>query len=186
MSLKVVHVRLSDVESVTETLVKFDVPIEKLRSRKGKNSQSCFISIADFYVDALVLAEQLSKICSSWNNSAWDEIEWATRLKDIRLREILDTRKADQMMIKSSGCLLCPKFLKHFAMCRDEWLIKENITQLRQLMSDQNLQLLPDYEQRIQVLRDLDFIDEGSRVQLKGKVACEVQFIIILLLIKKT
>ena len=59
-------------------------------------------------------------------------------------------------------------------MCHDEWLIKENIVQLRQLMSDQNLQLLPDYEQRIQVLKDLDFIDEGSRVQLKGKVACEV------------
>lgn len=59
-------------------------------------------------------------------------------------------------------------------MCHDEWLIKENIVQLRQLMSDQNLQLLPDYEQRIQVLKDLDFIDEGSRVELKGKVACEV------------
>lgn len=44
-------------------------------------------------------------------------------------------------------------------------------------MSDQNLQLLPDYEQRIQVLKDLDFIDESSRVQLKGKVACEVRFL---------
>jgi antiviral helicase SKI2 len=58
-------------------------------------------------------------------------------------------------------------------MRHDEWLIKENISQLRQLMSDQNLQLLPDYEQRIQVLKDLDFIDDSSRVQLKGKVACE-------------
>jgi superfamily II RNA helicase len=56
----------------------------------------------------------------------------------------------------------------------DQWLIKENILALRQLMSDQNLQLLPDYEQRIQVLKDLGFIDEGSRVELKGKVACEV------------
>lgn len=60
-------------------------------------------------------------------------------------------------------------------MRHDEWLIKEHITQLRQLMSDQNLQLLPDYEQRIQVLKDLNFIDEGSRVELKGKVACEVR-----------
>lgn len=61
-----------------------------------------------------------------------------------------------------------------FAMCHDEWLIKENIVQLRQLMSDQNLQLLPDYEQRILVLKDLGFVDESSRVELKGKVACEV------------
>ena len=61
-----------------------------------------------------------------------------------------------------------------FSMRHDEWLIKENISQLRQLMSDQNLQLLPDYEQRIAVLKDLGFIDQNSRVELKGKVACEV------------
>jgi superfamily II RNA helicase len=59
-------------------------------------------------------------------------------------------------------------------MQHDEWQVKENIEQLRQLMSDQNLQLLPDYEQRIRVLKDLGFVDEESRVQLKGKVACEV------------
>ena len=62
-------------------------------------------------------------------------------------------------------------------MRHDEWLIKENITQLRQLMSDQNLQLLPDYEQRIAVLKDLGFIDQNSRVELKGKVACEVRIL---------
>jgi antiviral helicase SKI2 len=56
----------------------------------------------------------------------------------------------------------------------DQWMIKENIHHLRQLLSDQNLQLLPDYEQRISVLKDLGFIDENSRVELKGKVACEV------------
>lgn len=60
-------------------------------------------------------------------------------------------------------------------MQHDEWHVKENISQLKQLMSDQNLQLLPDYEQRIQVLKDLGFVDESSRVQLKGKVACEVR-----------
>lgn len=59
-------------------------------------------------------------------------------------------------------------------MQHDEWQVKENITQLKQLMSDQNLQLLPDYEQRVHVLRDLGFVDEAARVQLKGKVACEV------------
>lgn len=59
-------------------------------------------------------------------------------------------------------------------MRHDEWLIKENIASLRQLMSDQNLQLLPDYGQRINVLKDLGFIDDNSRVELKGKVACEV------------
>ena len=59
-------------------------------------------------------------------------------------------------------------------MCHDEWLIKEHISQLKQSLSDQNLQLLPDYEQRVQVLKELEFIDDATRIQLKGKVACEV------------
>lgn len=59
-------------------------------------------------------------------------------------------------------------------MCHDEWLIKEHIAQLKQSLSDQNLQLLPDYEQRVQVLKELNFIDDATRIQLKGKVACEV------------
>jgi len=59
-------------------------------------------------------------------------------------------------------------------MQHDEWVVKENISQLRQLMSDQNLQLLPDYEQRISVLKDLEFITGERTVGLKGKVACEV------------
>jgi len=41
-------------------------------------------------------------------------------------------------------------------------------------MSDQNLELLPDYEQRINVLKDLGFIDENGNVELKGRVACEI------------
>lgn len=41
-------------------------------------------------------------------------------------------------------------------------------------VSDLNLELLPDYEQRIAVLQSLEFIDQKSTVLLKGRVACEV------------
>ena len=44
-------------------------------------------------------------------------------------------------------------------------------------MSDQNLELLPDYEQRVDVLKELGFIDEHGNVELKGRVACEVSSI---------
>jgi antiviral helicase SKI2 len=36
------------------------------------------------------------------------------------------------------------------------------------------LELLPDYHQRIEVLKVLNFIDEAATVQIKGRVACEV------------
>lgn len=67
-------------------------------------------------------------------------------------------------------------------MCHDQYVIKSHISALQAALSDQNLQLLPDYEQRVLVLRDLGFIEvpEGmpastsARIQLKGKVACEI------------
>lgn len=45
---------------------------------------------------------------------------------------------------------------------------------LKQAISEQNLELLPDYEQRIAVLEELQFIDSKHTVLLKGRVACEV------------
>ncbi|KAJ2795924.1 Antiviral helicase ski2 [Coemansia guatemalensis] len=41
-------------------------------------------------------------------------------------------------------------------------------------LSDQNLDLLPDYRQRLDVLKDLGYVDEMGNVQLKGRVACEM------------
>jgi antiviral helicase SKI2 len=56
-----------------------------------------------------------------------------------------------------------------------EKVLRASIAMLRLAISDQNLELLPDYEQRIAVLKDLRFIDENSTVLLKGRVACEAR-----------
>jgi len=64
--------------------------------------------------------------------------------------------------------------LEHFAAFHEEYLVRQKIDDLRNMMSDQNLELLPDYEQRINVLKDLGFIDENGNVELKGRVACEI------------
>ena len=54
-------------------------------------------------------------------------------------------------------------------------MLHARIAELKMLISDQNLELIPDYEQRIGVLKALKFIDENSTVLLKGRVACEVR-----------
>ncbi|KKK25716.1 hypothetical protein P175DRAFT_0462955 [Aspergillus ochraceoroseus IBT 24754] len=158
MTLKVFKVPIVDIECVTNTMVKLSGPPWYLSIKKEA------IKFAD---------KELSGLCSSWTTSTWDEMDWA-RIKELQVRDILDKRQAQATIAQSCQSLQCPNFLKHFEMQHDEWQIKENISQLKQLMSDQNLQLLPDYEQRIQVLKDLGFVDEQSRVQLKGKVACEI------------
>lgn len=135
------------------------------------------ISVSGVYngqADAVDEAKaELLRVCASWADSAWDELDWS-RIKDIHVRDMLDARAKAAVEAQDRCCVQCPQFLKHFAMRHNEWTVQENITQIRQLMSDQNLQLLPDYEQRVAVLKDLEFIDEISRVLLKGKVACEI------------
>ncbi len=54
-------------------------------------------------------------------------------------------------------------------------VLQANIEALKMSLSDENLALIPDYEQRIAVLKELKFIDDNSTVLLKGRVACEVR-----------
>ncbi|PYI33912.1 antiviral helicase [Aspergillus indologenus CBS 114.80] len=158
MTLKTSKVPLTDLECITNTMIKLGGPIWYLNIKK----------------EAMKFADkELVKFCASWIQPAWDEMDW-TRIKELQVRDILEKRQQQAAIAQSCRCLQCPNFLKHFEMQHDEWQVKENISQLKQLMSDQNLALLPDYEQRIQVLKDLGFVDEQARVQLKGKVACEI------------
>lgn len=157
--LRTAYVPLDSIECFTKTII--DVPESVTNLQKKKES--------------LKLAQnQFLPLCQSWNYEDWDEFDYS-KIKSLKLRELVDARVNEGQNAVDKKCLECPDFMKHFELEHDQWLIKENIDSLRQLMSDQNLQLLPDYEQWIHVLKDLGFIDDGSRVELKGKVACEVQ-----------
>jgi len=64
--------------------------------------------------------------------------------------------------------------MRQYTIIHGEQILRTNIAHLRLAISEQNLELIPDYEQRIEVLKELKFIDENSTVLLKGRVACEV------------
>ncbi|OAA35399.1 DEAD/DEAH box RNA helicase [Metarhizium rileyi] len=155
LQMKNFHVPLGDVECLTRWVLKGTIPEIFKGGEAGQ-----------------LAMEKLQDICHAWDDR-WDEVDMG-KIKSMQLQEIVEKRVELVKAISSSPAIKCPAFLKHFAMCHDEWLIKEHISQLKQSLSDQNLQLLPDYEQRVQVLKELDFIDEATRIQLKGKVACEV------------
>ncbi|KAF1813072.1 antiviral helicase [Eremomyces bilateralis CBS 781.70] len=159
MKFRVTLVPVSDLECLTRTIIGGDQPV--LKALHDRKLQSALLEV------------ELFPIFQSWTYKDWDELDW-TRVKNLEFNNVREKRAEASKLAQETQCFRCPKFVQHFAMQHDEWLIKENINQLRQLMSDQNLQLLPDYEQRIQVLKELGFIDENSRVELKGKVACEV------------
>lgn len=52
--------------------------------------------------------------------------------------------------------------------------LQAQIDNLKMTISDQNLELLPDYQQRVEVLKTMSYIDSNGTVQLKGRVACEI------------
>ncbi|EGG05735.1 uncharacterized protein MELLADRAFT_36552 [Melampsora larici-populina 98AG31] len=84
------------------------------------------------------------------------EIEWeSTKLRSVDFRDLLHERDTLLASLIAFGDI-------------------EQTEGLRMASSDQNLELLPDYEARIAVLKELKFIDERSTVLLKGRVACEI------------
>ncbi|KAK1252320.1 hypothetical protein MKX08_003507 [Trichoderma sp. CBMAI-0020] len=155
LTTKNMFVPLSDVECLTRWVLKGVMP-EIFQGGSGAEDAR----------------DKIQEMCASWDDR-WDEMDMA-KVRSLPLQEMMEKRVQLAKTMTNSAAVKCPSFLKHFAMCHDEWLITEHIAQLKQSLSDQNLQLLPDYEQRVQVLKELDFIDDATRIQLKGKVACEV------------
>ena len=47
---------------------------------------------------------------------------------------------------------MCPNFRQHYVEYLDRYLLSQEVEKLERLISDENLELLPDYEQRLQVL----------------------------------
>lgn len=68
----------------------------------------------------------------------------------------------------------CQKLAMHFVPKYKKYKIESDIKHLYHLMSDENLNLLPNYEYRLNVLKSTGFIDQNNNVLLKGRVACEI------------
>ncbi|QRV83455.1 antiviral helicase SKI2 [Ceratobasidium sp. AG-Ba] len=100
------------------------------------------------------------------------EIEW--KLKSMDFKDANDARQSRMRRLEKMVCVECPDFEEHYATLHRQRALQAQIAELKFKLSDQNLELLPDYEQRVQVLKDLRLIDENQTVLLKGRVACEV------------
>lgn len=122
--------------------------------------------------DAISDAEaRISRILKAQNQ--WEEFEFQL-VTQLSLHELLESKRILFKKLLASPCLACESFKKHYAQMSEQHKIKDQISSLQSLISDENLELLPDYEQRLDVLRVLGFIDSNQNVTLKGRVACEI------------
>ncbi|GME69861.1 unnamed protein product [[Candida] boidinii] len=64
---------------------------------------------------------------------------------------------------------------KYYPTIINKMNLKNEIQSLKDLISEDNLELLPDYTQRLEILKLLEFIEpQQLTVNLKGRVACEI------------
>lgn len=118
------------------------------------------------------------------------EVDW-TRIRTFEFQDLLRQRTSLMERIDKFHCPSCPDFDDHvcsrdimgsriqltsrqYAALHEIKTVEASLQELKRVLSDQNLELLPDYESRVDVLKKLKFIDERSTVLLKGRVACEV------------
>ncbi|KAI8601786.1 NUC185 domain-containing protein [Dissophora ornata] len=102
------------------------------------------------------------------------EFNWS-KIKDLEFREHLAQKQGLFSKILQCQCNKCPDLKAHYAMIHQERELQYKLEELQRTISDQNLELLPDYHQRVAILKELNYLDpESSTVQLKGRVACEI------------
>jgi len=66
-----------------------------------------------------------------------------------------------------------PSLLKHYITVEKKETLSTTVKALRHLLSNESLQLFPDFLQRKSLLKTLNYIDENDTVKVKGRVACE-------------
>ncbi|CEP13154.1 hypothetical protein [Parasitella parasitica] len=102
------------------------------------------------------------------------EFDWG-KIKDMEFQEMLRSKvRLIKRLRTEFQCTKCPELDEHYGLVHDHKRLSSQIDMLKMTISDQNLELLPDYHQRIEVLRQLNYIDDQGTVQLKGRVACEI------------
>lgn len=100
-------------------------------------------------------------------------------IKDFNIRDIdmvttIARKQSLEEQLANFACLNCPKFTEHFETVAKQMKLREHVTVLRYLLSDESLQHREELQQRVEVLRKLRYVDANNAVQLKGRVACEI------------
>ncbi|WFD05068.1 Antiviral helicase ski2 [Malassezia vespertilionis] len=104
------------------------------------------------------------------------EADWA-KLRRLDFQEAKQARDlVFQELIPLQAVIQAPHFLREYQLMHRRKGLEHQIACISASLSDQNLDLLPDYHQRVDVLKALRFIDPvAETVLLKGRVACEIK-----------
>ncbi|SPO20957.1 probable SKI2 - antiviral protein and putative helicase [Ustilago trichophora] len=157
------EVPLSSISLVTDQSIKLDVPLITAHR----------ISAMNRALDLLVPLH--TTYSTSASEDAIREAEWS-KLRRLDFQEALRARDSyARKTLQHLSLLTSPEFSSDYAMVARYKTLTLELEKVLRLQSDENLELLPDYEQRVSVLKTLRYVDPITEsVLLKGRVACEV------------
>lgn len=100
-------------------------------------------------------------------------------IKDLKMKDMEQVKRyhAHNNLLEEMSknkCHGCIKLKEHKSMMKDQKVHKDELDQLKYQMSDEALQQMPQFQGRIDVLQEIHYIDSDLVVQLKGRVACEM------------
>ncbi|RUS21214.1 antiviral helicase, partial [Endogone sp. FLAS-F59071] len=124
-------------------------------------------------VEIARVTQELLRYAVETNKTGLVENDYS-KIKDFDFQQHYRERLSLLDQMNKFQCTRCPDLNEHYGLVHKQNLLKTQIEDLKVTISDQNLELLPDYQQRIEVLKVLNFIDTNGTVQLKGRVACEI------------
>ncbi|CAJ0824549.1 7757_t:CDS:10 [Entrophospora sp. SA101] len=123
----------------------------------------------DDLTDVTKLAQQLLCHALDMKKNDWSKI----RMFEFRLN--LDEKAQLMNKIDSFQCIKCPELNEHYGLIHEIMSLGKKLDELLHTITGENLELMPEYEQRIEVLKSLKYIDEKtSVVQLRGQIACKI------------
>jgi antiviral helicase SKI2 len=117
-----------------------------------------------------IVAFSVFDIVRHWKQSP--EHDWS-KIRQVDFQQLY-REKTDLLagMLKCE-CMKCPNLPTHYALIHRQRILQQQVTELAHKLSDQNLELIPEYQDRVELLQTMHFI-ENSVVQIKGRVACEI------------
>lgn len=104
------------------------------------------------------------------------EVDWSRlrRLDFLEMRKERDALLGE--LVERQLLMEHEDFVREYVLMHRRKELEKQMAHVSAKLSNENLDLLPDYHQRVDVLKTLRFIDpESETVLLKGRVACEIR-----------
>ncbi|XP_074653939.1 superkiller complex protein 2-like isoform X2 [Tubulanus polymorphus] len=165
-------VKSSDVYEITSRTIRIDA--DKIVNDVRKRQQLRFRNDPPSQAVTISTQELMRLTEANLNGLSGLDPSNDLRIRDVELVERFQRFANMQQIFPTFNCINCAKFQDHFAHIRHNMKVQDEFNHLKFLLSDESLQLLPEYEDRLKVLKSLGYIDSSANVEIKGRVACEM------------